>query len=248
MTTSGPYFALPPILYEDEHLIAFDKPSGLLTVPDRWRKEYPNLVAVVQTELSSSYSNVHRLDKDTSGIVLFAKNLLALKAMTDLFAAHQVAKEYLALCSPAPPQQTGVIDAALSSDPKRPGKMMVTPNGLPSVTEYSVLEQFSEKYALLKARPLTGRTHQVRVHLTHIGCSIMGDAFYGSGNQLYRSELKKNYRSKTGKEKPLLNRLALHAALLSCRHPMAEQELEISSPLPDELFVVCCLLRRWIKG
>ena len=238
---------LPPVLYEDEAVIAFDKPSGLLTAPDRWDKSLPCLMGLVRERLSQEFANAHRLDRDASGVVLCAKNAEALRALQEQFESRQVEKVYVALVCPGPRADRGEIDAPLAVDPKRPGRMRVSTVGKESRTDYEVLERFSGGWTLLRARPRTGRTHQIRVHLAHAASPIVGDKLYGGAAGLNLSELKRGYKPGRDPERPLMGRLALHAMGLSFRHPVTGAALAVESPLPHDFEVSLKYLRRFAR-
>ena len=206
------------ILYQDDYLLAVDKPSGLLVAPDRWDKEQANLAGWVHEHVSPECFNVHRLDKDTSGVVLFGKGIDMVHKLTAMFDAQQVTKVYQALVKGRPAKSRGAISAALSSDPYRKGKMIIDPQGSPARTQYEVRRTWPAGYSLLELWPKTGRTHQLRVHLASIGCPIVSDPFYGRG------EL----------EHDILPRLALHAWRLTLTHPVTAKTLTVESPLPEE--------------
>jgi 23S rRNA-/tRNA-specific pseudouridylate synthase len=127
---------LPTILYEDDALIAFDKPSGLLTAPDRWDKRLPCLTGLVHELLSPEYQNAHRLDRDASGVLLCAKTPEALASLREQFDSQLIRKVYLALVCPGPRQPRGEIASALAPDARRPGRMRVNADGKPSRTTY----------------------------------------------------------------------------------------------------------------
>jgi len=236
---------LPAVLYEDDHLLALDKPSGLLIAPDRWDKDLPNLMQVVHERLDPEYANAHRLDRDASGVVLLAKHAEALRDLRRQFDAHGVGKCYVALTRPAPIQSAGEISKPLAADPARLGRMRVSSKGKESITHYEVLENWNRRYALLRLIPLTGRTHQLRVHIAQLGCPILGDAFYGDGRGLLLSEFKPGYKHTGAVERPLIGRLALHAQSLTFRHPATGQELTIESPLPKDFQIALKNLRRF---
>ncbi len=236
---------LPPILYEDDELLAFDKPSGLLTAPDRWDKGIPSLTDLVHELVSPDCRNVHRLDREASGVLLFAKTLDALRAVREQFDAQSVRKLYLALVGPPPRDPRGQVVAPLAPDPRRPGRTRVCRDGKESATSYEVIERFGGRAALVQAQPHTGRTHQIRVHLAHLGCPILGDAFYGEGRPLLLSELKPGYKPGRGAERPLLGRLGLHARLLTLRRPGSGEGLTIESPLPHDFELALKYLRRF---
>jgi 23S rRNA pseudouridine1911/1915/1917 synthase len=245
-----------PVLFEDEHLLALDKPAGLLTSPDRYDPERPNLMKLLHTAIAAGkpwarergltyLSNAHRLDFETSGVLLLAKSKTVLVKLADLFGTPRVVKEYLALVHGAPAEDRFEIHAPLAPHPTRPGEMRVdSKHGKQSATVCEVLERF-RGYTLLRCRLLTGRTHQARVHLRHAGLPLVGDALYG-GAPLLLSQLKTEYRLKPGRtERPLLARPALHAARLSLPHPVGGEPVDITSPWPKDLTVAVKYLRRF---
>ncbi len=236
--------ALPPILLEDEHLIAFDKPSGLLVAPDRWSKEAVNLMQLVHARLSPAIFNAHRLDRDTSGVVLCAKHKGALDALCLQFERGEVEKEYLALVHGAPPAASGEMDQPIGDDPQRPGKMKIARSGKPSLTRYETEREF-RGWTLLRLRPQTGRTHQLRVHLNHLGCPIVADPWYGDGKPILLSDIKRRYKAGAGEERPLLARLALHAHRLTVAHPATGARVTIEAPLPADVQLAIKQLAKW---
>jgi RluA family pseudouridine synthase len=236
---------LPTILFEDDVLVAFDKPSGLLVAPDRWDKEQEDLMRLVHERLSADYFNAHRLDRDTSGVLVCGKTAEAVRRLTELFESHQVAKEYAALTRGVPPEVRGVIDAPLAPDARQPGRMRVAGDGKPAETGYEVLERWGASYAHVRLTPQTGRTHQIRVHLAHVGAPVLADPLYGDGRGLFLSEFKRDYRRTAHEERPLIGRLALHAERLTFPHPATGQSLAIVSPVPKDFQVALKYLRRY---
>lgn len=247
-----------PVLFEDDHLLALDKPSGLLTSPDRYDHDRPNLMKLLHAGIAEAkpwarergltyLSNAHRLDFETSGVILLAKNKPVLVQLADLFGAEKPVKKYVALVQGCPVEDEFEIDAKLSPHPVKVGMMRVDPKrGKKSITEFSVLEKFSS-FTLLRCEPLTGRTHQIRIHLRHAGVPIVGDELYG-GKQLWLSRLKPNYRLKQGREeRPLMARVALHAEQLELKHPVTGQSLAIIAPWPKDLTVAVKYLRQFGK-
>ncbi len=248
-----------PVLYEDVHLLALDKPSGLLTSPDRYDPNRPNLMKLLHggiadakpwaKERALSYlMNAHRLDFETSGVILLAKSKLVLVELANLFGSEKPLKTYIALAQDAPEQDNFEVDARLAPHPMKVGLMRVDPKrGKHSRTLFEVRERFAG-WTLLTCRPLTGRTHQIRVHLRHVGLPIVGDSLYG-GKALWLSRLKHDYHLKRGEEeRPLIGRLALHAEALSLVHPMTAQTLTITAPSPKDLAVGLKYLRRFAPG
>lgn len=243
-------------MFEDEHLLALDKPSGLLTSPDRYDPNRPNLMKLLHAGIAdgkawarergiSYLSNAHRLDFETSGVILLAKSKPVLVQLVDMFGAEKPLKKYVALVQGCPIEDEFEIDARLSPHPVRVGFMRVDPkHGKKSKTKFSVMEKFS-RWTLIRCEPLTGRTHQIRVHLRQAGVPIVGDQLYG-GKPLWLSRLKPNYRLKPGKEeRALMARVALHAEQLQLRHPVTAETLAITAPWPKDLTVAVKYLRQF---
>lgn len=247
-----------PVLFEDESLLALDKPSGLLTSPDRYDPLRPNLMKLLHAGIAAQkpwarernltyLSNAHRLDFETSGVILLAKSKPALVALADLFGSEKPRKKYVALVSGVPPSETFEADGSLAPHPLKLGLMRVdSRNGKRSKTIFRVLETFpAYGYALLSCQPLTGRTHQIRVHAAHLGLKLVGDTLYG-GKPLWLSRLKKDYRLKPGhEERPLLARVALHAEELQLIHPITGQTITITAPWPKDVNVALKYLRKF---
>lgn len=245
-----------PVLFEDDHLLALDKPAGLLTSQDRRAPEMPNLVELLHTAIAdglpwvrqrglSYVMNGHRLDSETSGILLLAKSKPTLVHLANLFGTETPIRKYLALVRGAPPQEQFEVDAKLAPNTVQLGLMRVDPKGgKRSRTKFQVLERFS-RWTLVRCEPLTDRTHQIRVHLRYVGSPLVGDRLYG-GKQLLLSTLKSGYRLKPNREeRPLLDRAALHAELLTLPHPVTKELLTITAPLPKDLTVALKYLRRY---
>jgi RluA family pseudouridine synthase len=247
-----------PVLYEDDSLLALDKPSGLLTSPDRYDPNRPNLMKLLHAGIAAQkpwarernltyLSNAHRLDFETSGIILLAKTKPVLVALADLFGSEKPAKQYLALASGAPSVDQFEVDAPLEPHPLKMGVMRVDrKGGKKSKTRFEVLENFERfGYVLLKCEPLTGRTHQIRVHAAHAGLKIVGDTLYGA-KPLWLSRLKSDYHLKPGREeRPLISRVALHAERLQLDHPVGGQSVAILAPWPNDLTVGIKYLRKF---
>lgn len=244
------------VLFEDDHLLALNKPASLLTSPDRYDPARPNLMKLLHAGLAAgkpwaaqrklSYlANAHRLDFETTGVLLLAKTKPCLIALADLFGSDKPKKVYVALVPGTPPALEWEVDASLGAHPARPGRMRVDPKGgKPSRTRFSVRESFRQ-CALIECRPQTGRTHQIRVHLRHSHRAIFGDSFYG-GASLLLSHLKPGYRLRPGhEERPLISTLALHAEELSLAHPITGAEVHIAAPWPKDLTVALKYLRRY---
>jgi len=235
------------ILFEDRDLIAFFKPSGLLTAPDHWDKKRENLMDIIHSKWSPDWFNAHRLDHETSGVILCAKNWDSLKAVSTAFAEHTVQKEYTALVRGEPVEDSGTVSLRIRDDPANPGRVLTHKReGRPAETRYEVATRWVG-YSRIRAFPATGRMHQVRVHLAAIGCPLVADRFYGNGLGLLLSDIKPGYKFKDEGERPLIGRLALHAAVLSLNHPRTGEKLEIRAPLPRDFEVAIKYLDKFRK-
>ncbi|MDD2764495.1 MAG: RluA family pseudouridine synthase [Opitutaceae bacterium] len=236
--------ALPPVIYEDATLLAFDKPSGMPVAPDRRNKTRENLMALVHDRFGPGVGNVHRLDADTSGVLVCARTKAALDFLSGQFQAKTADKVYHALVVGAPAEDEFVVELALCADENRPDLIrVVKKQGQESVTRYRVLERF-KGFAWLECRPLTGRTHQIRVHLAASGLPILNDTFYGDDTRLLLSSLKRGYKGRA-EERPLISRLALHASELTVLHPETRAGVTLRAPLPNEFGVALKYLRRF---
>lgn len=198
------------ILLEDEDFIAVDKPSGLLSIADRAQNE--SLKSLLDQVYGTMYI-VHRLDKDTSGVILFAKNKEAHQYLCQQFENREVEKYYVAVVTGCPAEDEGLIDAPLAEHPAQKGVMQVHRNGKPSQTGYRILEK-NNHFSLVEFRLFTGRMHQIRVHARHAGFPVAVDELYGDGNPVFLSKYKRNYKLSRAEEteRPIINRLALHAS------------------------------------
>lgn len=216
-----------------------------------WRQTVGMLARAV---LSTSCTGTGRRSGSTSttwtaprvGVLLRAKTKEALTARTEMFEAHCVEKRYVALTRGRPESSPITIAARLAKDPQRPGRVCAASDGKPSETMVEVVESWACGHALLRAFPKTGRTQQVRVHLAHLGCPVVGDDLYGDGRGLYLSDFKRGYKRRGDKAKPaLLGRLALHAESLTFEHPLTHLLLFMEPPLPSDFQVGLKQLRRY---
>jgi len=208
-----------PILFEDAALLAVNKPSGLDSQPSASR-EGDNLLDLLAVRLRRRPGVVHRLDRETSGVLVFGKTSQATGALSDQFRRGSVRKRYLAATGPGL-AESGTIDLPISKDPTRIGRYRAThsANGVPSLTEFRRLFA-SDEYCLVALHPKTGRTHQLRAHLAALGAPILGDALYGG------------LRDLRGESIP---RTLLHAHGLQLAHPLRFQPLYLEAPLPEDL-------------
>lgn len=228
------------ILYEDTALAAINKPPGMVVHPGKgnWRGTLASALQFHFDRLSSLGGPtrpgiVHRLDRDTSGVIVVAKNDRAHQALADQFEARSVSKEYFAIVVGRPDRDRDLIDLPIGFHPHQREKMAVRSNDPASraaQTFYEVIERF-DGFSSVRILPKTGRTHQIRVHLAAIGCPVLCDRAYGGRARLTRGELCRL----PGDEELLLDRQALHARRLALVHPDTGQPLEIIAPLPADL-------------
>jgi len=223
------------IVYEDQALIVVDKPAGMVIhpAPGHQSGTLVNALLAHCPDLAGYAGDarpgiVHRLDRDTSGLILVAKNEHVRRALQRQFKARQVRKVYVALLEGHVQPAHGRIEAPLGRDPRHRQRMAVVPGGREAITEYRLLASFAGGgYSLVEAEPKTGRTHQIRVHLASIGHPVVGDRIYG--------------RRRTRLPIP---RQFLHAQRLGFTHPLTGQPLEFEAPLPDDLAAVLRLLEQ----
>jgi len=234
------------IIFEDEDFIALNKPSGLLSIPDREGKEI-SLKSLLQEKYNNIFT-VHRLDKDTSGLIVFAKNETAHRHLSMQFEERQTEKIYKGLVIGSPAISKGSIDLPIAENMVTRGTMIINRRGKQSLTDYEVLEDFGS-YAWMQFRIHTGRTHQIRVHMKDMGHPIVCDELYGDGKPLLLSSLKSKFKLSKSEleERPLLNRLALHASRLSFTRPNGEK-VELEADLHKDLRASLQQLTKWKKG
>jgi 23S rRNA pseudouridine1911/1915/1917 synthase len=235
------------ILYQDADIVVVNKPQQTLTIPDRYRPELPSVVKQLEKLLDvEKIWIVHRLDKDTSGVLCFALNAPAHRHLSIQFEHQHPCKRYWALVEGVLLDKSGVIDAAIEEHPTKPGLMSVQAKGKPSVTHYQVLEEF-KKYTIVEAQPKTGRTHQIRVHLAYLGYPLAVDPLYGTQTELFLSDIKqrKFKLQKHTEEQPMLARVPLHAHSITLKHPTTEIDMTFTAALPKDLQAVHNQLVKW---
>lgn len=212
------------ILYEDEHLLAVNKPVGMVVhpAPGHWKGTFVNALLAHCKEVAPCGDPlrpgiVHRLDKETSGVLLAAKTRLAHQKLIELFSTRKIEKLYLAICYGRPLNTT--ITAPIGRHPVHRKEMTALPDGREAVTEIQVAAT-NDRFSLILARPKTGRTHQIRVHLKHVGAPVVGDRLYGNASEAERH--------------------LLHAYRLVLEHPITGAILRITAPIPQDM-------RKWME-
>lgn len=212
------------VLYEDDSVAVVNKPAGMVVHPAYGHTSgtLVNAILARWPEAATPQAEgragiVHRLDKETSGVILVARTPAALEDLRRQFKARTVTKRYLALVEGIPDAREGVIDAPIGRDPAQRKRMAVLRGGREAVTEFRVVELYDD-FALVEAHPKTGRTHQIRVHLAFIGHPVVGDTVYGRRKQ--RIKLKRHF---------------LHAAAITFQHPATGEPITVEAPLPEDL-------------
>ena len=237
------------ILYEDRWLVAVNKPPDLVVHPSKGHQTGTLVNALVHhfDRLSGIYGPlrpgvVHRLDRDTSGVILVIKDDSVHEAVARQFEERSISKEYVAICEGRFELDGDLVDAPIGRDPHRRERMQVRPSsGRSAQTIYEVIERLGE-FTVVRCRPKTGRTHQIRVHLQYVGHPIVADALYGVRDVLYPSDLTGGEHAPD--EEPLLVRQALHARRITFVHPKLGEEMAIEAPLPPDMAGVIDELRR----
>ncbi len=236
----------PQLIYEDEHVLVVSKPPFLLTVPDRYAPEKANLFHMMQERYGRVFV-VHRLDKETSGILVMARNEEAHRHLSLQFEHREVEKAYLTIVEGRLHYEEGLIDKPLMPIDSKPVRVVVSAKGKPAQTRYKVVEYLGN-FTLVRAWILTGRMHQVRVHFQALGYPLVVDPLYGRRDAFYLSEIKRNYHLAKGEEeRPLLARSALHAEQLTFTHPATEERMTFEAPLPRDMAAVVKQLRKWAR-
>ncbi len=226
------------VIYQDEHLVVLNKSSGLLVAADRWDPDAPRLDVLATGELCKTGERlyaVHRIDKDTSGLVIYAKSAEAHRELSLAFQERRIQKTYHALVHGRPLWQETEIDIPLRADGDQKHRSVRDPKkGKPAVTRFSVLAECGP-FTWLKADLITGRTHQIRAHLQLSGFPIVCDPLYGDGKPVFLSTIKRSWRGDPFEERPLLDRLALHAGTISFKHPVTGTSETFNAPYPRDL-------------
>jgi 23S rRNA pseudouridine1911/1915/1917 synthase len=234
------------IIFENDEFVVLNKPSGLLSIPDREGKEV-SLKKMLQEKYGEIFT-IHRLDKGTSGLIVFAKKEATHKFLSQQFENRQTEKIYLGLVIGSLLNKKGTISSPIMEHPVKKGFMVVNRKGKESLTDYEVLEDFGP-YSWTQFRIYTGRTHQIRVHMKDIGHPIVCDEIYGDGKPVLLSSIKHNFKlsKHEEEERPILNRLALHACQLKFKGADNNQ-YEFEAPVPKDLRATLQQLSKKKKG
>ncbi|HEY5463473.1 MAG TPA: RluA family pseudouridine synthase [Hanamia sp.] len=222
------------IIFENDDFIAVNKEPGMLTIPDRHDDTQMSLYKILNQQYGKIFI-VHRLDRDTSGLILFAKNESTHKYLSQLFEQRNIEKKYLGIVRGSMPDKKGTVNEPIAEHPLKKGVMTISKKGKPSLTNYEVLEDYGI-YSLIQFEIQSGRTHQIRVHTKSLGHPIICDSVYGDGKPILLSSFKKKYKLSQNdlEERPIINRLALHSYHLNFTD-IHQKDFSIEAPLPKDM-------------
>lgn len=222
------------VIFENDDFVSVNKEAGMLTIPDRYDDTQPSLYKILTQQYGKIFI-VHRLDRDTSGLILFAKNEPAHKYLSRLFEQRNIEKKYLGIVRGSMPDKKGAVNEPIAEHPVKKGMMTISRKGKPSLTHYEVLEDYGI-YSLVQFDIQSGRTHQIRVHTQSLGHPIICDTVYGDGKPILLSSFKKKYKLSQHdlEERPIMRRLGLHSYSLHFKDNH-HQDFSLEAPMPKDM-------------
>ncbi len=231
-------------IFEDDELIVVSKASGVYSIEPRHKTDDPILYEELK-KITPELFTVHRLDKDTSGLIIYAKTAESHKNLSEQFHENKIEKTYYAFVDGNLDLEGGVylIDIPILVTPGR-YQVQISDRGKPSQTKIRIVESY-KNYTLIEAKLITGRTHQIRAHMQYLGYPLIVDKLYGHKKELYLSEIKRKYRHKgDSPERPLIKRQTLHSRTLTFYHPVTNKKISLEAPLPKDLKALRNQLRK----
>ncbi len=234
-------------IYEDDRILLINKPAGLLTIPDRYDDTLISLRAILFEEYGDIFI-VHRLDRDTSGIVVVAKDADAHRNLSMQFEDLSVTKIYHVVADGVIHQDYLEIDIPLMGDPRKPGRTIPSARGKESLTIVNVKDRYRHG-TFAEVNLVTGRHHQIRAHLASIGHPLLIDEVYGNATEFYLSKIKKRFNlKKKDVEKPIISRLSMHAFSLGFKHPSDDKVVSFEAEYPKDFAALLQVLGKYAKG
>ncbi|HOZ72741.1 MAG TPA: pseudouridine synthase [Spirochaetales bacterium] len=231
-----------PIVFMDESILVISKPAGILSFPDRYEPD----ARVAARELEMEYGRlwpVNRLDRDASGVQLLARDEAGWRLLCARLEDREVTTIYHAVVAGRPTWSDSSCDLSLTADGDRMHRTVIDGSGKPALTDFAVLGCHA-KMAIVEARPLTGRAHQVRVHLAALGYPVACDPLYGDGKPVFLSKIKRRWKGDEDRERPLISRTALHAFSIAFAHPLTGEAVRVEAPYPKDFGALVKQLRK----
>lgn len=231
------------ILYEDSQVLIVNKPAGVLTIPDRYDRTAPNLYWLFQKQYGEIFV-VHRLDRDTSGALIFAKDAETHRFFNQQFQDNKVSKIYHAVVAGIVPKDELIIDIPLMANPARKGMTIPSARGKESLTIMRVIEKYRIA-TLVECKLVTGRHHQLRAHVSSVGHPLLIDEMYGSSSEFMLSSIKRRFKLKKDTvEKPVISRITMHARSIELLHPNGES-IRATADYPKDFEALLQVLRKY---
>ncbi len=232
------------VIYEDDDIIVINKPAGLLSIPERYDKFTNSIFSILKKQFETIFT-VHRLDRDTSGIIVFAKNAESHSNLNTQFEKREVKKIYHCIIAGSFNKENLLVDIPLLPDPARKGAMVPSARGKESFTEIKLLEKYT-RASLVEVNLITGRHHQIRAHCAAIGYPLLVDELYGNNTEFFVSSIKKRYKVKKGdEEKALISRITMHAYTIEFKHPKTNEIVSFLADYPKDFQALIQILRKY---
>ncbi len=234
------------IIFEDDYIVAVNKPAGMLSIPDRFDRNAPCVQKILEKKYGEIFT-LHRLDKGTSGILLFAKDAESHRHLNTQFEQHTLSKVYHAVVKGQFPQDQMIIDIPIMANPTKKGLSMPSARGKESVTLVNILEKYRNA-TLLECDLRTGRSHQLRVHMSAVGHPLLVDKDYGDATEFSLSSIKRHFNMKKGDEEtPIIIRQTMHALSVEFTHPKTEDRMKLEAEYPKDFSVLVKLLGKYSR-